>query len=332
MPWFTLSAAAGWKGLRDTITIAIMEGGVVPEAAAAAPAVHPWANDLDDSELQNWQIWEEVKRSIKRHPEMTPPTKWLDRALEDNRLMQRFRRAANGSIVGTAMALLHTARWRDREGVNDILKTWRSDAAVGAMRAYWPACTSGKDRHDQPVLVCRLGCVDWQALQAAGQFPLALRHSVFLLEHALRSHSGDSRVTVVCDLGTGRMERPQMPRLCSAEQASGCLDFLRALFSTLRQHYPYRIKHLLVVRPPPNFWAIWSIARAVAPSWLEDTMRVFQEVRSAQKALLHMMSIESVPACLGGLSRVWMPRGGLLGPEVRAAKPSPKPSLHPRPS
>lgn len=155
-----------------------------------APAPHPWVNDLDDSELQNMHIWEEVKRSQRIHPEMTPPSKWLDRALEDNRLMQRFRRAANGSTFGTAMALLNTARWRDREGVNDILKTWRSDSAAGAVRAYWPAGTTGKDRHDQPVLVCRLGCVDWKALQAAGQFPLALRHSVFLLEQALRSRKG----------------------------------------------------------------------------------------------------------------------------------------------
>ena len=122
----------------------------------AVSAPHPWVKDLDDSELQNWQVWEEVKRSQTRHSKMTASGKWLDRALEDNRLMQRFRRAAGGSVNGTAMALLNTAKWRDQEGVNDILKTWKTDAAGCPFRAYWPAACTGRDRHDQPVLVCRL--------------------------------------------------------------------------------------------------------------------------------------------------------------------------------
>ena len=68
LPWFTLSAAAGWKGLRDTITIAIMEGGVVPEAAAAAPAVHPWANDLDDKLMKD-KLSQLLKNSIEGYLE-----------------------------------------------------------------------------------------------------------------------------------------------------------------------------------------------------------------------------------------------------------------------
>ena len=45
-----------------------------PMPAPSKRAPHPWSEDLDDTELCSWHVWEEVKRLQKRNPDLTPPS------------------------------------------------------------------------------------------------------------------------------------------------------------------------------------------------------------------------------------------------------------------
>ena len=219
------------------------------------------------------------------------------------------------------MRLLATARWRERAGVNTIREEWAraaEDSSIGKMRAYWPAGICGHGHDGSLTHIVRLGCVDFRALKKEG----LLGHASLAVYRQLErvGPGGGAPAIVIVDLGLSDMEHGEKPG-CVPGQTPALLEFLVDVLGALGQHYPHALQ-LWVVRAPLTFWLTWqkTCAAVKVPAWLESTMRVFFERQKALGALLRLMPIDSIPSCLGGFSRVWLPAGGRLRePAAQAA-------------
>ena len=199
------------------------------------------------------------------------------------------------------------ARWRYQYGADTLLSSWNDRYPHhDTLSRYWPGGQTGIARSGAPVLLCRLGAVDFGRLRDMGMLHAAVRHNVYLIEECLAERPLGA-IVMIFDMGSHDADADAAPSDHALDRA-GITSFLGLLAPILAKHYPLVLEALFVVRSPADDgWLrrlIASLEPAVDPAHASVVPSGAQNTLSALSA---SVPLEAIPTFLGGTREV---RGG----------------------
>lgn len=216
--------------------------------------------------------------------------------------------AGHGAIAFAADAayaqLLDICRWREREGVDGILR----DNVALATEAWYEDLTHygimpGCDRQGRAVMVQAIGRWDMQEMDdAASKYADAmvrghivvceklLRHAQ---DHARLSGSGDRFPGFVAVLDMQDVSARQNPMMFS-----NILTVLRQVSRINARYYPEAVEHVFVVNAPTLFRAIWKVLSPFVMPSSGTSLDVLK--KGDMRKLVSECGQEVLPERLGG--------------------------------
>ncbi|CAG9460283.1 unnamed protein product [Pedinophyceae sp. YPF-701] len=220
----------------------------------------------------------------------------------DEYAMLRFLQARNYKLDEAAKMYRDMAAWRKREGVDDILSTFRFPCIEQLLQLY-PMFYHGVDKLGRPVYIEQLGKLDVNGVLNLTTLEDFLRFHIWGWEY-LRKHRFEAaslaagrRVyssTTVIDLdGIGM----------STHFSSTPRQFMQTVAKLDQDFYPEHLGTMILLNAPMVFSAIWAIVKP----WLQERTRakihVFTPSQTAAGKMFgegSTLAPEHLPAFLGG--------------------------------
>lgn len=226
--------------------------------------------------------------------------------------MKRFLDARKGDIPAAKEQYVNAMRWRREHEIDSILEWWKEPEV---MRRYFPTGFVGRDRDGYPLLVERIGNIDFPGMYRAVGEASFLRWVALYHERqegllrAATEEAGELRgkMSVIIDL----------EGLSIGQAQSQTLNVLKKRTTLEEAMYPEVVRTVFLINAPLLFSGVWTIVQYFVDEGTRVKMHIYSAKSATEAALRDRVETKQLPAFLGGELR--QPEGddecsALIGP------------------
>jgi len=199
----------------------------------------------------------------------------------------RFLRMQKGNRQKAAFAFEETVKWREENGVNDILS--RPHTKFDICREIFPAYIPGRDVHGNIIIVQRPGLFDVDKMKKNNVTTNdVLLHYIYVVEYCwhILDPEPDRTMTVILDL-----DGLSILALRNSERR----NFGRTFVKAMSDNYPQRSFKTLVISAPSWFETAYKIVKPLLRDSTKKKITIAKKGPKQDAALIEMLGIESVP-------------------------------------